>query len=294
MTNSTWRIGDFYFPQNKEPDRVDVKTVRETKKAATTAFLAYTQLYNYGYNPTSIVMQGVLKDFLAGSTGDYGLEKLKAESQREKEVIVELENFNGTDNLRRYYGVIGDFDYNMSGNRPGLFDYRVSITCPNPFSYRAGANGLEVDETTINTSETNIDLGTNDFTAETDFYFRFHNESGAAITELIIGESSTTSGNYITVTGSLAQGSSWLIYPFKFDDVPRVHGIETVWTINADTTNTDDLMEINASDSGVTTSGASVTSTGRWPQLTGASMDIKAKATGNANGELLVQWRDIM
>lgn len=298
MANSSWRIGSFYFKTQEEPYRVDLRRVRRTEIPGKYRYIPWTVLRNTGYQPTNIVLQGMLADFLQGTSGDYGLEQLDIEFQKGDEVIVELENFDAVNNLRRYYGILNDFKYTLDGKKPALYDYLVSIVCPNPFGFRAGA--VEYRENTITSTS---DPGTaisfaNDFPgAPIPVYFRYYNDTGSTVTSLTISDdaTSTANTNKITVSGSLANGKSWLIYPHKYNNVKDTYELYAVWEYNGDTVNTSDIMELSADNSLITTGAGScaLSSGSRWPSLRSANDDWRAKAS-HSGGELLFQWRDIL
>ena len=78
MTDSAYRINNFYFPQKKETSRVDIKT--NSRLETFDYYLSpYSILQDRGHTPTSIVLQGFIDTFTTGSSGAWGLEKLKAE-----------------------------------------------------------------------------------------------------------------------------------------------------------------------------------------------------------------------
>jgi len=298
MANSGWRIGSFYFKTQEEPYRVDVRRVRRTQVPTELRFLPWNMLWATGFQPTNIVMQGLLADFLQGTSGDFGLEALDIEMQKEDEVIIELENFNSTDNLRRYYGLLTDFKYTLDGKKPSLYDYLVSMVCPNPFGYRAGA--VEYDNTSIASTSapgTACSL-VNDFPgAPTYPYFKYYNDTGSTVTSLVISDDATSAANAngITITGSLANGDSWLIYPIKWDVVSRTYGINAVWEYNGNPSDSDDIMEISADNPLVTrnVAAASIRGGEKWPRITQVNDTFRSYAS-HANGNLVIQWRDVL
>lgn len=294
MTNSKYKIGDFYFKQAEEPTRVDIKTVRKSRDFG--YFMSpYNLIQDQGHSPTSIVLQGFLggaTNFLEGSAGDYGFEKLKGEMSKVGEKIIEIENFDSTNNVRRYYGLPLDIKYTMVGNRPAIYDYLLSFICPNPFAY---------DDTLQYT--TGFDIGVADtpftLTGKTDGsvpthpVFIFENNDGStSITQLKISDhnTSTSSGNVITITGTLLAGDSWVIFPTKYDNVHRVYSINTVYTydgVNLDAS-VDQYTALDVSDTTITVSS---TASGKYPTVTQNAEVMTAKATGHANGDLFVQYR---
>ena len=291
MTNSKYRIGDFYFAQNEEPSIVDVKRVRKSLDVGM-YMSPYNLLIDQGHDPTSIVLQGFLSDYLEGSAGDWGIEKLTGEMAEVGEKIIEIENFDSTNNVRRFYGYPLDYKYTCSGTRPLIFDYLISFICPNPFCYDDTLQ-YTASSTSVGTTDTSVTLtGLTDGSAPTHPVFIYYNDTGSAITELKISDdASTTVGNVITIadTQGLPNGDTWIIFPTKYDKSFRSYSINAVWEYDGTLTESiDQYVSLEGDNANIT---KKFTASGRYPEVTSNVEVFQAKATGAANGDLHVQYR---
>lgn len=297
MADSKYRIGDFFFKAAEEPTDVDIK---RTKKSRDFGFWMspYNLIQDQGHSPTSMVMQGYLIDYLVGTTGDWGYEKLVAQVSATGEKILEVINWNDSANVRRYYGLPNDIKYKITGRRPAIFDYLFSFICPNPFAYDTtlqDTNSLGAHQATTSDTEytlTNLTAGS----FPTHPVFVLTNDSGGVVTKLEISDgAAVTSGNILTVTGSLPDDDTWVIFPVKYLTNSRVYTVYSVFEYDGvDIDITDDLytdlLQSNANVTKVFTAGV----TTGYPEVTDDDEVLRVKGTGGSGGntgKLDVQYR---
>ena len=290
MANSNWRVGDFYFPTDEEPERSDFHPSK-AEPLANTHYpnTPFPIVVEQGKGVSNLTIQGKLTNYTEGSTGDFGLEMLEGVCSFEgDERIVVTQAHDGT--LRRFYAITGDIRTSIINTQKNLYGYVANFTCYNPFKYD---NTLSYTAAiSVGATDTTINLGTN-CRGTTDGYptFIIQNETGSTLTDytMTIGDGTTSgSGNSIVSPSySIPDDSEIIIHPFKWDSTDSRSHVNSGFLRSAISPISTDVYETyNVSD--FTTTAGSVKAT--YPVIASDTQDFQAK--GSATGaKLIVQWR---
>lgn len=285
MTDSNWRVGDFYFPVGQEPERYDfVPSKANPLYSEMMPHGPFLNIGERGKGMSRVSIQGLISGF----TGATGLEALEGACSFDgNERVLQVQAHDGT--IRRFYTCYGEIKSDIIGTRKNFYGYNANFLCYNPFKYDNTLSNTSA--ISVGTSDTDIDLG-NNIRGTTDSWpiFIIQNTSGGSLSsyQMTISDgASTITGNHIiSPSYTLPNNSELVLCPYKWDNN---EWRSLVWTafyrpnITAPTTDAYELY--NVSD--FITAGVTMAT---WPRIMTASPNFTAK--GSASGaKLVVQWR---
>ena len=288
MTNSSWRIGDMYFPVGQEPERATFKsTIASPLYSQTHPNTPYTRHISRGKGVSNLNIQGTLPTFTEGSDGAWGLEKLLGVcSYNGGEQTIHALHHDGT--VRKYYGH-PSIQYDLVATRKNRYAYNVSVDCYNPFAFDTTLSNTAAIN--VGSTDTTIDLGT-DAIGTTISYptFIIQNDTGGALNAFTMtigdGATSITGNSIVTPSTNLAAGSELIIYPYKWNDTEWRNELWQVYSRTGATTPTGDAYTLYQT--------SDLTEVGTvqlpYPIISSETQDLQAKGSA-ANANLIVQWR---
>ena len=294
MTNSKWRIGDFLFPTDEEPERFDFKSTTagsliEEKYPKT----PYPITIESGKGPSNLTIQGKLTEYGEGTmpAGPFGLSTLQGQCSFDGvERVLVIQAHDGT--LRRAYGIPKSFNSDIINTSKNLYGYVASFRCLNPYLFDNELSNTSA--TTVSNTDTTIDLGSNT-RGSLDSYpiFIIQNDTGSTLTDytMTIGDgSSSDGGNSIVIPAggvNVYDGQQIVAFPYVWNDAEWRSELFSVHHWGGTTSATDDVYENTAISDYANNVGSTVST---WPRINTDSKDLYAKGSA-AGAKLIVQWR---